>query len=147
MSELTISVAVASHAARRQCSVALPENGEQKTGDKGTLHRGAPGHRNPCCRFGFLGEDGRVFPHTFIVPTLNGQVFERTNSSRYPVPDRRSRDGERSEAFENVVLPNFPPIWKSRSVRCSAAAHRQARPGRVLPGGGPRAAAPRPKKR
>ncbi len=27
----------------------------------------------------------RVFPHTFIVPSLGGHVFERTGSSRYPI--------------------------------------------------------------
>jgi hypothetical protein len=57
----------------------------------------------------------RVFPHTFIVPSLGGHVFERTSSKRFPirklwgpaVPAEMVK-GQTKAAFEQVVSRELP---------------------------------------
>jgi hypothetical protein len=57
----------------------------------------------------------RVFPHTFIVPSLGGHVFERTGSARHPirklwgpaVPAELVKDQSRA-AFETLVDAELP---------------------------------------
>jgi hypothetical protein len=57
----------------------------------------------------------RVFPHTFIVPSLGGHVFERTSSTRLPIrklwgpaiPNEMVKDQTKT-AFESVVAAELP---------------------------------------
>jgi Prophage minor tail protein Z (GPZ) len=57
----------------------------------------------------------RVFPHTFIVTSLGGHVFERTSSKRFPirklwgpaVPAELVKDQTKA-AFEGVVAAELP---------------------------------------
>ncbi len=57
----------------------------------------------------------RVFPHTFILPSLGGHVFERTSSKRFPirklwgpaVPAEMVK-GASKAAFEEVVSAELP---------------------------------------
>lgn len=57
----------------------------------------------------------RVFPHTFIVPSLGGHVFERTGSGRYPIrklwgpaiPAEMVKDQSKA-AFERTVAAELP---------------------------------------
>lgn len=57
----------------------------------------------------------RVFPHTFIVATLGGHVFERRTSARFPIrklwgpaiPNEMVKDKSRA-AFEGTVAAELP---------------------------------------
>ncbi len=58
----------------------------------------------------------RIFPHTFIVATLGGHVFERTSKERFPIrklwgpaiPREMVKDQSKS-AFESTVAHELPP--------------------------------------